>query len=403
MPHSRQMVVTLVTLALTVVFVACGGFGGADGPAIVKVERPNAPIDLDGTKWVLTSLNGSGLVEGSNITLNFAEGQLNGFAGCNNYGAEYTSADEGTLTIPEIEITLQLCQTPEGIMQQEDAYIETLRNGAAYRIIDDRLEIGDASGETTLVFTRKEELLMNPSDLVGTGWQLISWNDSSPIEDATITLVFHDENRGSGSAGCRGYVASYEASGDDIRFPFLGMLGSLERCSEALMLQESEYTTSLEQTTNYHLWEGQLEILTARGEVLVFEPLPEDNNAGLEGSTWALTAFVEEKMVEKMTTPILISTDLLAETGVTATFEDDTVSGSAGCNTYFAAYTLDGSFLTVEAVAATEMACLEPAGVMEQEQSYLGFLKDVTIYRIYGHQLWLETGDGRALVFTAQE
>jgi heat shock protein HslJ len=79
------------------------------------------------------------------------------------------------------------------------------------------------------------------------------------------------------------------------------------------------------------------------------------------------------------------------------------VSGSAGCNTYSAAYTFDGSFFTFETPVATEMACSAPAGVMEQEQRYLGFLKDVTAYRIVGNQLWLETGDGRALVFTAQE
>jgi len=41
---------------------------------------------------------------------------------------------------------------------------------------------------------------------------------------------------------------------------------------------------------------------------------------------------------------------------------------------------------------------------MEQEQRYLGLLNDVTAYRIYGSQLWLETGgDGPCLVFTAQE
>ena len=79
------------------------------------------------------------------------------------------------------------------------------------------------------------------------------------------------------------------------------------------------------------------------------------------------------------------------------------MSGSAGCNTYYAAYTCDGYFLTCETPAATEMACRGPAGIMEQEQRYLGFLEDVTDYRIYGSQLWLETGDGRALVFTAQE
>ncbi len=96
-------------------------------------------------------------------------------------------------------------------------------------------------------------------------------------------------------------------------------------------------------------------------------------------------------------------TNLLAETAITATFEDGAVNGAAGCNTYFAAYTCDGFFLTCETLAATEMACRGPAGIMEQEQRYLGLLGDVTVHRIYGSHLWLETGDGRALVFTAQK
>jgi hypothetical protein len=39
---------------------------------------------------------------------------------------------------------------------------------------------------------------------------------------------------------------------------------------------------------------------------------------------------------------------------------------------------------------------------MEQERRYLDVLKDVTHYRIHGNQLWLETRDGRALVFTVK-
>lgn len=108
-------------------------------------------------------------------------------------------------------------------------------------------------------------------------------------------------------------------------------------------------------------------------------------------------------MVEEMPTPLLMPTSPLAETEITVTFEDGTASGSAGCNTYHAAYTFDGSSFTFETPTATEMACSGPAGIMEQEQRYLGFLEDVTVYRIYGSQLWLEMGDGRALVFTAQE
>jgi len=365
---------------------------------------------------VLTSLNGSSLIEGTNITLNFAEGVLSGFAGCNAYGGgrdsgKYMATDEGTLTIPQIAVTLQLCMTPEGVMEQEASYIEALRNAAAYRVMDDRLEIDNAAGETTLVFAMKEEFPMDPRDLVGTEWQLLSMpvlspvegNGSSTIRGSTITLAFHNENQVSGHGGCRGYVAAYQASEDDISFPWLAMMGDICIEPEALPVQEGEYTTSLQATTNYRLSEGQLELFTERDEVLVFEPLPEDADASLEGTTWAFTAFIEEKMVEGTAMPLPMVMDLLAEAEITATFEDGTVSGSAGCNTYNAAYTFDGSFVTFETPVATEMACSDPAGVMEQEQRYLGFLKDVTAYRIVGNQLRLETGDGRALVFTAQE
>jgi len=81
--------------------------------------------------------------------------------GCNGYGGgpdsgKYTATDDGTLTIPhEIAVTVQLCSEPKGIMEQEAAYIEALRSAAAYWVMDDRLEIANAVGETTLVFARE--------------------------------------------------------------------------------------------------------------------------------------------------------------------------------------------------------------------------------------------------------
>ena len=389
----------------------------ASGKTILTFARQKPPsIDpvLEDTEWLLTSLNGSSLLEGTNITLNFTDGFLEGFAGCNAYGGgrdsgRYTAADGGILTIAQIAITLQDCHTPEGIMQQEAAYVEALRDAAAYQVTDDRLEIRNAAGETTLVFARKREFVMNPDDLVGTAWQLALMNGRNLIEGSTISLAFHNEYQVSGHAGCRDYVATYEASGEDIKFPSFAMMGDICTGSEALMEQEGEYTTILGWATDYRLNKepalsqpkGQLEILTARGEVLVFEPLPEDANAGLE-TAWILIAFIEEKRVEESATPLLMPTDLLAETEITATFEDGTVKGSAGCNTYGAAYTFDGSSLTLETIAVTEMACLDPTGVMEQERRYLDVLKDVTHCRIHGNRLWLETHDGRALVFTVR-
>jgi heat shock protein HslJ len=60
-------------------------------------------------------------------------------------------------------------------------------------------------------------------------------------------------------------------------------------------------------------------------------------------------------------------------------------------------YALDGACITIEVLTFTELVCLEPAGAMEQEQRYLGFLRDVTAYRVEGSQLWLKTDGGRIL------
>ncbi len=76
--------------------------------------------------------------------------------------------------------------------------------------------------------------------------------------------------------------------------------------------------------------------------------------------------------------------------------EGGTAQGSAGCNSYQAGYTIDATSLAFENLTFTEMACLTPESVMEQEGRYLDLLRDVTSYYVYGEQLWLETDDGRA-------
>ena len=81
---------------------------------------------------------------------------------CNGYGGGFDSGwgrarDDGTLALPQpLAVTLQLCASPQGIMEQEEAYIEPLQGAATYRVIDDRLEIADASDEIALVFARQE-------------------------------------------------------------------------------------------------------------------------------------------------------------------------------------------------------------------------------------------------------
>jgi heat shock protein HslJ len=132
---------------------------GCPGPYwLVGSISPVEAADLVGTEWVLISLNGNSLIEDTSITLYFEDAFLGGSMTCNGYGGgpdsgEYVATDDGTLTVPRpLAVTVQLCSSPQGIMEQEEAYIEALPSAATYRVIGDRLEINNAVGEMILVF-----------------------------------------------------------------------------------------------------------------------------------------------------------------------------------------------------------------------------------------------------------
>jgi heat shock protein HslJ len=117
--------------------------------------------ELAGTEWELISLNGKDLIEGTAITLEFAETYLGGQMGCNGYGGspdsgEYVSKSNGTFQLGDpFAVTVQLCTDPEGIMEQESEYIEALMAASRYQILDERLEIEDVAGELLLVYEQK--------------------------------------------------------------------------------------------------------------------------------------------------------------------------------------------------------------------------------------------------------
>ena len=242
---------------------------------------------------------------------------------------------------------------------------------------------------------------MNPADLVGTAWQLRSLNGSDLVEGSTITLAFLDEGMAIGHAGCRQYVFSYGADADGIHFPVQSMLGE-EDClqDEALWQQEGQYTDSFTWARSYRLGDGQLELLTARGETLVFDALPEQENASLEGTEWRLVGFVEQAQTVSTDVPAVMVTGTLPQTEITASFEGSEVNGSAGCNSYGGPYQQSGTELTFGPLSQTRMACEQ--GIGEQEQRYLELLRGTTAYRVIGNLLYVEAGDGQALIFAAR-
>ena len=131
----KDAIITIITV-LAVVLVACGG------------SDANA---LRNTAWELESLAENAVLPGTTITLEFSDGQISGSAGCNQYGGSYQT-EEDNLSVGDIFATEMGCIEPEGILEQETAYLTALGTAATYRITADRLEIYDDAGARILVF-----------------------------------------------------------------------------------------------------------------------------------------------------------------------------------------------------------------------------------------------------------
>lgn len=133
---------------------------------------------------------------------------------------------------------------------------------------------------------------------------------------------------------------------------------------------------------------GVLRVVCLLPWVVACTPLLSPDADPLDGTSWMLETYAKS-------TPIPGST-------ITAAFEQGELSGSAGCNTYRGAYAVHGERIEITDVAWTLMACLEPAGVMEQEQRVMEFLVGVERFRIERGKLVLQRADQETLVFVTR-
>lgn len=92
----------------------------------------------------------------------------------------------------------------------------------------------------------------------------------------------------------------------------------------------------------------------------------------------------------------------LPDAEATLEFADGQLSGSTGCNRYFASYTLDGKKLTLGPAGSTRMACEEAR--MAQENAFMTALGKVAAYRLKSGRLELLDAAGKVqLTFSKQE
>ena len=180
-----------------------------------------------------------------------------------------------------------------------------------------------------------------------------------------------------GSTGCNQFTAPYTVDGDEME---IGTVASTRMaCPPPADAVERAYLVALGRVAAWHLDGSELILVDDdHNELLRYE------EASLLGD-WEATAFHRGDAVSSP----------LPGTKITASFADDgSLTGSSGCNTYRTSFTLDRASIQIEQPAPTQMACAEPAGVMDQEAAYLGELPTAASFRLDGASLSLLGVDG---------
>lgn len=190
----------------------------ADGEVILTFGVLE-PAPLAGTTWVMTAYNdGEGglvsVLEGTQVTAIFNdEGEVGGNGGCNTYGGSY-SVEGDSIEFSELVQTLMACLEPEGVSEQETAYLAALQAASTYSIRGNTLELRDSNNQMMVRFVAQP-------DITGVEWQ---WRSALALDGTrtevpnpeNYTLHFNDDGTFAIVADCNEGSGTYSLSGDQV-------------------------------------------------------------------------------------------------------------------------------------------------------------------------------------------
>ncbi|MDG6256004.1 MAG: META domain-containing protein [Methanomicrobiaceae archaeon] len=208
-----------------------------------------------------------------------------------------------------------------------------------------------------------------------------------------ISARFDNGGRVTGSAGCNGYGGDYRLDGRVLTVSSVARTLMLCLEPDGIMEQEARFIDLLGSAAGCRIEDDRLIITDAAGTttlVFVQETAPD----ALAGTSWTLAGLAGE---DGGMEPVLDGTTITAAFG-----GDGRVGGSAGCNHYGADYTVDEASLSIGLAVRTEMYCMNPPGVMEQEGRYLSLLADAACWRMEDGLLILADREGADLLIFEQ-
>ena len=340
--------------------------------ASASLAQSPQPYPL-GTEIPLTQMAGTAVAPDAGITITFAaDATLSGFDGCNQYSASWQS-DGTTLTVGPIAATRTSCTA--AVKALESQYLGLLQDAKSWSLNGTAVVVVTTDGPT-LVFAGPPA-----SAAIAGSWALSSVDGTPVAAGIAATAIFGTDGSLTGSGGCNTFDGTYTVDGANLT---VGPLAATRKFCESSSQLESAYLDALQGATG---WAVAGSTLTLTGTSTLIFGNGSASAATLSGQPWSLVT-----MGGQTVDPSL---------GVSATFADDgTVTGSGGCNTYSATYTVSGDTLAIGPVAATRTTCA--THVNDTESAFFTALEGAATFAINGADLTITAKDGSTLEFQVQ-
>ena len=217
--------------------------------------------------------------------------------------------------------------------------------------------------------------------LFGTSWTLVSLGGQETTDGPAVTLRLEAEGTLGGFDGCNAYRGAFKVDGAAIHIAE-EMAATRAACAEPITSQASAYIKALGRADTFTIDGDRLRLQDDTGQAIaVFE----SQSLTLSRTSWEVVGFNNGKQA-------VVS--VLRGTSITAHFDENgQVTGSGGCNRYFAAYETAAESIKIGMPGTTRMFCAEP-DVMQQETHYLGALHTAASFRHDADKLVLRSSAG---------
>jgi heat shock protein HslJ len=220
-------------------------------------------------------------------------------------------------------------------------------------------------------------------------WTLASIADID-IDVEPIASIGFGEGEVGGTSGCNTFGGAFRVVPDSDSISIGPLRSTLAACpSLELAGRERAMMAGLQAAVTYQVTETGLDLFGATGVILSsYVSLEPD----LASSAWVVLGI---NTGNQSLRTVLTGTELTFE------FDEASVSGLSGCNTFSGSYEASGEYRVVGGqsinfgpLRSTAAACLGPDGIMEQESQFHAALSNTRLWRLVGSNLELRDVDG---------